>query len=95
MWNPCLVALEAHCRAISRIAYHLRSFGTGRWWQDSADQAAGIRQVVDEWEMTVQALKWPDGKIPLETWVGLSPVEWLLQSDDSPQGISCSAVMLT
>ena len=30
-WSPCLVALEAHCRAISRIAYRLRGFGKGKW----------------------------------------------------------------
>ena len=72
------MALEAHCRAISRNAYHLRGLGKGRWWKGSADQVAGIRQAVDEWEMIVYALKWPDGKIPPEAWVGLSPTEWWL-----------------
>ena len=47
-WSPCLVALEAHCRAISRIAYHLRGFGKGRWWKDLAAQEAGIRLAVDD-----------------------------------------------
>ena len=30
------------------------------------------------------ALKWPDGKIPLKAWVGLSPTELWLQSDGFP-----------
>ena len=48
-WSPCLVALEAHCRAILRIAYHLRGFGEGKWWKDTMEQAAGVRQAADEW----------------------------------------------
>ena len=53
-WSSCLVALEAHCRAISRIAYRLRGFGKGKWWKDSVEQAAGIRLEVGEWEKTVR-----------------------------------------
>ena len=83
-WSPCLVALEAHCHAMSRIAYHMRGFGKGRWWKGPVDQVAGVKLAVDEWEATVHALKWLDGKIPLEAWVGLSPTEWRLQSNDSP-----------
>ena len=83
-WSPCLVALEAHCRSISRIAYRLSGFGKGKWWKDSMEQAAGIRLAVDEWERIVHALKWPDGKISQEEWVGLSPTEWRLQAEDSP-----------
>ena len=48
-WSPCLVALAAHCRAISRISYHLRGFGKGKWWTDSTEQSAGIRLAVEEW----------------------------------------------
>ena len=29
-WSPCFVALVAHCRALSRIAYHLHGFGKGK-----------------------------------------------------------------
>ena len=56
-WIPCLGALEAHCCAISRIAYHLRGFGKGKWWMGSAEQVAGIRLTVDDWEKTVYALR--------------------------------------
>ena len=56
-WSPCLVALEAHCRAISRIAYRLRGFGKGKWWTDSEEQAVGVRQAADEWERKVHGLR--------------------------------------
>ena len=82
--SPCLVAPEVRCRAISRIAYHLRGFGKGKLWQNKLKQATGIRLAVDERERTVYALKWPGGKIPPEAWVGLSPTEWRLQAEDSP-----------
>ena len=54
------MALEAHCRAISRIAHHLRGFGKGKWWKDSAEQATGIGLAVDELERTVYA---PNGRM--------------------------------
>ena len=51
------------------------------------EQAAGIRLAVDQWEKTVHALKWPDGKIPPEAWVELSPTEWRLQADGLPSSL--------
>ena len=83
-WSPCLVALEAHCHAISLKAYHLCGFGKGKWWKDSTKQSAGIRLAVDELERTAYDLKWPDWTIPPDASIGLFLTEWRLQTDDTP-----------
>jgi len=83
-WSPCLVALDSHSRAISRIVYHLKGVGKGKWWSSDAEQHAGVHHHVTHWEKKVYGLKWTDGKIPTDAWVGSTPSDWRLAASDPP-----------
>ena len=76
-WSPYAVAGKTHLNVLTEIRRHLQGMHNRHRWRTDAEIGAGIKSLMDKWQVRVGKLDWKDKAIPAAVWgTGLTPREW-------------------